>query len=316
MNSSAANPDPTAQPSGVLLRHEPLHRRNAIWLDYLVFFIGIPVAIAFIFSLVGVRLIAGMPYLDGLLYMMLHMFVAWWSVSLCASLIKFLFRSWQPPVFAICVLGFFLALIPTAFLFNALGDYYAQLYPSFAENRADNALPSWELAYVLHFARYSIPALPLFLTGVYVYRLFTGVDWLGYQSGKPGAGSEALPTETPQGTWQRKKATAKLIDNAQLADDAELLAIKAEQHYIHIWSDQGNEMVRFRFKDIPQTLTHCNGAQVHRSWWVNFDQVQGHRQNGRNLELIINQDLVIPVSLSFRNSVLSTLAQRESGATL
>ncbi len=315
MNPSAASPDPTPQPSAVLMRYEPLHRRKAIWLDYLIFFIGIPVAIAFIFSLVGVRLIAGMPYLDGLLYMVLHMFVAWWSVSLCAWFIKLIFRSWKPPVFAICVLGFCLALIPTAFLFIALGDYYAGLYPSFAENRADNALPSWDFAYLLHFTRYSIPALPLFLAGVYVYRLFTGVDWYSYPSGEANAGSEALPGGISQGTQTLQKATANLIGNTQLADDAELLAIKAEQHYIHIWSDQGNEMVRYRFKDIPKTLTCCNGGQVHRSWWVNFDQVQGHRQNGRNLELIINEDLIIPVSLSFKNSVLNILEQREAATT-
>ena len=40
-------------------------------------------------------------------------------------------------------------------------------------------------------------------------------------------------------------------------------AIKAEQHYIQIWSDQGSDLVRFKFSDLPVTLADCNGVQVH-----------------------------------------------------
>jgi hypothetical protein len=279
-------------------------------LDFAIFFVGIPVAIAFIFSLVGVRLIAGMAYLDGLVYMILHMFIAWWSVSLCAWILKAMFRSWQPPVIAICCLGYLIALVPAAFLFQGLGEYYANLFPSFAAARADAVLPSWKLEYLVHFIRYSLPALPLFLAGVYVYRALTGVDWYGYgQSRVAVAGNE--PREDAFRPSAQRKATAGLIGNTRLAGESELLAIKAEQHYIQIWSEDGTDMVRYRFKDIPAMLADCNGAQVHRSWWVNFDRVRRHRQNGRTLELIVTDDLVVPVSVSFRNSVLDALADRK-----
>ena len=310
--SSEQRPD--RDTSGLLLQSKALHRRNAIWIDYLIFFVGIPVALAFIFSLVGIRLIAGMPYLDGLLYMNLHMFIAWWSVSVGAWLIKFMFRSWRPPVVAICCLGFIIILIPTVFPFQALGELYASVYPSFAAARADEELPSWSLDYILHFVRYSIPALPLSLAGVYIYRLVTGVDWYGYPAGASARSRNSYTEAGPAAASPHLRATASLIANTQLADDAELLAIKAEQHYIQIWSDRGNDMVRYRFKDIPAELAACNGAQVHRSWWVNLDHVQSYRQSGRVLELVINEDLIIPVSLSHRNSVLDALAKQAPAA--
>ena len=273
--------------------------------DYLLFFLGIPAATAVLFALVGIRLTAGMPYLDSLGYMLIHMFIAWWSVSLGSSIVKQLFRSWQPPVIAVCTLGYFLTLIPTAFVYQNLGDWYGSMYPSFAAARADSDLASWHLGYLLHFIRYSIPALPLFLAGVYGHKALSGVHWFSYpQQTLPKMSAEPA-TETALATG----ATAGLLPDTKLPADAILIAIKAEQHYIHIWTDQGTDMVRFRFKDLDSTLAACNGGKVHRSWWINFEQVRTVNNDGRKLELVMNGDanLVIPVSTSFKNSTLEKL---------
>ena len=289
-----------------------LHR-EPYWVDHLLFFVGIPVCLAMMFSLVGIRLTNGMPYLDALAYMCLHMFIAWWSVSLGATLIKFIFRSWRPPVLAICLIGLAVALIPAAFAFQAIGRFYAEMYPVFAANRADLAQPAWNLDYLLHFIRYSIPVLPLFLAGVYGYRFVTGVNWFGYDlhdidASKAGHAREASIAEqsAPEAIATRH-ATAGLIEGTRLPASARLIAIKAEQHYIQIWSDQGNDLVRYRFRDLADTLRGYRGTQVHRSWWVNLDEVKSFRQAGRKTELFINPKLIVPVSLSYKNAVLGIL---------
>ena len=82
---------PLRQESPGLRRAAP-QRREPVWQDYLLFFIGIPVALAVLFSMVGTRLTNGMPYLDSLLYLVLHMFTAWWPVCLGVFFIKFCFR--------------------------------------------------------------------------------------------------------------------------------------------------------------------------------------------------------------------------------
>jgi hypothetical protein len=292
--STAAN-----SAKSVIVKRPAPASRQPILLDYLLFFVCIPLACALVFSLVGTRLTNNMPYLDSLIYMTLHMFIAWWAVSMGAALIKLAFRSWQPPLIAVCVLGFFASIIPAAFMFQAVGEFFGALYPAFAANRADDALPSWDLAYLFHFIRYSIPALPLFLAGVYGYRYVSGVNWFGYPQ---EAGTQATSEPLSLGI-----ATAQLIEGCTLPNDAVLLAIKAEQHYIQIWSDKGNDLVRFRFKDIPRTLAHYHGTQVHRSWWVNLDQVRSHEQDGRKLALVLTDKLTVPVSLSYKNAVLRAL---------
>ncbi len=284
-------------------------RRPPRPLDYLLYFFGIPVGLAIVFSLVGTRLTYGMPYLDALFYMLVHMFIAWWSVNLGATIIKLSFRSWRPPVIAVCMLGLLLALIPAAFLFQTVGDFYANLYPVFATNRADNIVPNWNLAYLLHFIRYSFPVLPTFLAGVYGYRFATGVDWYGYNRSE-GYAPNASAEENLDLSLNRKaalQATAQLIDGTKLPANARLIAIKAEQHYIKIWSDQGTDLVRYRFRDLAKTLHDCEGNQVHRSWWVNLNDVQSYQHEGRKLELTIDTDLTVPVSLSYKNSVLAIL---------
>ncbi|MCP4001251.1 MAG: LytTR family transcriptional regulator [Gammaproteobacteria bacterium] len=268
--------------------------------DRLRFFIGIPLLLALVFSLVGIRLTHGMAYFDALAYMILHMFIAWWSVCLGATVIKLSLRSLRPPTITVCLMGVFIALIPAAFLFQALGDLYADFYPIFATNREDSVYPSWSLTYLLHFIRYSAPVLPTFLAGVYGYRYATGVDWYGYE---PQVSKQETTTETGLTTT----ATAQLIKGSKLPDDARLIAIKADQHYIHIWSDQGNDLVRYRFSDLPNALRDCHGVQTHRSWWVNLNFVQSYKTSSRKMELIINDELNVPVSLSYKNAILALL---------
>ena len=300
MNS--ASPEQTA--AAPLNRPAPA-ARAPVWQDYLLYFLGIPVGLAVVFSLVGIRLTYGMPYLDALLYMLLHMFTAWWTVNIGASIIKYSFRSWQPPTIAVCILGLMIALLPAVFLFEVLGDFYGTLYPVFETNRTDQIQPSWTLEYLTHFVRYSIPVLPTFLIGVYGYRYATGVDWFGYP--RTESADSRQDDNVTTDTARVRKATVDLIEGSKLPADAEILAIKAEQHYIQIWSDQGAELIRYRFKDIGNTLAECNGSQVHRSWWVNFDKIQSSRNAGRKVELIINSELSVPVSLAYKNAVLSKL---------
>lgn len=303
-----SNPPETQEP--VVFRRPAALRREPQWLDYLLFFVGLPASVAVVFSMVGTRLTNGMPYLDALAYMIVHMFIAWWSVSLGAAIIKFSFRSWRPPVIAVCLLGLLVALIPAAFTFQAVGELYASLYPVFAANRADSALPSWNLAYLLHFLRYSLPVLPLFLAGVYGYRFVTGVDWFGYGASNAFVPKEISAESMIADSAKAIQATAKLIEGTRLPANARLMAIKAEQHYIQVWSDQGTDLVRYRFRDLAGTLRGCNGTQVHRSWWVNLDDVQSCRQAGRKIELVISDDLVVPVSLSYKNAVLAALNKK------
>lgn len=318
--------------NGSVFRRKPQLR------DYWLFFVGIPASIAFLFSLIGIKLIAGMPYLDGFAYMLLHMFLAWWSVALGATLMRRLLRDLQPSVVVLVVTGFAVSMVPTAVLFSQLGDWFAAAYPVFAENRASKVMPSWSLEYIAHFVRYSSPAIALYLAGVYGYRFATGVDWLGYsglsvqqQRGASAAAaarsfvtdvgprSRAAESEAAATAAQSHGAGLRVVPpmagaiaGSRLPSDAEIFAIKAEQHYIKIWSAAGTDLVRYRFRDLQGEFAECNAAQVHRSWWVNFDSVEQVRRAGRSVELVVNDDIVVPVSLSHKTAVLTAVGSQRN----
>jgi len=271
--------------------------------DCCVFFVAVPGALAFLFSLVGIRLIAGMPWLDGLLYMSCHMYLSWWSVSIGAWTARSLLQRWHPAAWFVVVAGFLLVLGPSAWLFQLLGDRFAEAYPAFASNRVERVAPSANPLYLLHFARYSLPALLLFAGGVYGYRYVTGVDWLGWsaEAERPGSPKAAAGARRPD-------PRAGRIEGTTLDADATVIAAKAEQHYVRLWTDRGTDLVRYRFRDVVDGFAESRGAQVHRSWWVNFERVRNWRRTGRTLELLTDGDLSVPVSESYRRMVLDVLS--------
>jgi len=267
-------------------------------LDALLFFLALPVGLALMFSLVEIRLTKDVPYNEAIIYMVLHMFIAWWTVSLGCYLIKFLCRNWRPPARFVCVMGFVIALIPAAMMYQTLGNYYETISPAFAANWTGFQQPSWDFEYLLYFVRFSIPALPLFLIGVYGYRLLTGVSFFGYEPRFPAV-QQGDSSAEPR--WQTPRIGQ--IGDSKLPADAVILAVKAEQHYVQIWTNEGEDLLRFRFSDVPATLSASNGAQVHRSWWVNFDAVTEIIEAGKKTELKINDELSVPVSRSYKNAV-------------
>jgi len=293
----------TANATAQLVTRQSAMRRGPLPLDYLLFFVTIPVSVALMFSLVGTRLTNGMPWLDSFGYLIIHMAITWGCVSLSCYAVRRVCRSWRPPVLAICIIGYLAAVMPTAYVYQLTGDFFASIYPVFALNRQDHAIPSWGLDYLLHFIRYAIPALPLFLVGTFGYRYLTGVNWFGYPPLEAKDAAPLPPAATP---------LASRIVNDELPADAVIIAIKAEQHYIHIYSDQGTALVRYRFKDLDKALSGTNGSKVHRSWWINYDEVESSQPCGRTIELLMKGDLKVPVSLSNKSAVLNQLNNSET----
>ncbi len=55
---------------------------------------------------------------------------------------------------------------------------------------------------------------------------------------------------------------------------ARLIAIEAEDHYLRVHTDLGDELLTLRFADALVELAGAHGFQVHRSWWVAGDAIE------------------------------------------
>ncbi|WP_293345035.1 LytTR family DNA-binding domain-containing protein [Phenylobacterium sp.] len=79
---------------------------------------------------------------------------------------------------------------------------------------------------------------------------------------------------------------------------AELIAVEAEDHYLRVHTDAGQELITARFGDALKELDAAPGFRTHRSWWVAtgaIDEVKWLRGRG---EAKLKCGLVVPISRS------------------
>lgn len=79
----------------------------------------------------------------------------------------------------------------------------------------------------------------------------------------------------------------------------ELICFVMEDHYLHVYTDQGDHMLLLRMKDALVELKEYPGLQVHRSWWVATDAIASVEKHSRKATLTMNNGLKVPVSQKY-----------------
>ncbi len=93
---------------------------------------------------------------------------------------------------------------------------------------------------------------------------------------------------------------------------AELLALKAEDHYVRVYTSAGDDLVLMRFEDALAALEGYPGVQTHRSWWAAAGAVRSiEPQAGGLAEVVLTSGLRVPVSRR-RKAALSALEARRA----
>lgn len=80
---------------------------------------------------------------------------------------------------------------------------------------------------------------------------------------------------------------------------AELFGISAEDHYLRVYTDRGEELILLRFADAMRDLSGAQGLQVHRSWWVVKSAVVEIQTEAGKKILILKSGTKVPVSRTF-----------------
>ena len=90
----------------------------------------------------------------------------------------------------------------------------------------------------------------------------------------------------------------------------ELLYLKADLHYLSVYSSRGHALVLYNLRDAMEELPRELGFQCHRSYWVCQEQVVTLEKSGRQGVLKLKDGSKVPVSRSFLASVTALLASR------
>jgi len=114
------------------------------------------------------------------------------------------------------------------------------------------------------------------------------------QATRPVAPAPAAPLQTAEAD---PTADFRLRLSAKRRAAA-ILAVQAEDHYLRVHTDAGEEQITARFGDAMAELSGAPGFQTHRSWWVAanaIDEVTWLRGRG---EAKLTCGLVVPISRS------------------
>jgi len=263
--------------------------RNWHW-QHWAFYLGVPLAIGCYAALNNWQLIhtAGAGW--AITFYLAHALVPWTASILLTGVAMRLLRPWKPPPVAILLVGHTLACLVVLpyinWLTGAFGDRWA-------------GMPM------------TIP-LDSPLTGdFWIYWFRAGVIWVGVNLlfdhflGLPRcrypvpAGYDEAPAVAAAGdaSLAGREARPAFLERIPAGVSlADVIAVKAEQHYIKVVTAGKTYMVLHRFGDALHELEGSEGLQVHRSWWVRKNAILRVRQNARKMNLVMESGAEVPVS--------------------
>ena len=118
------------------------------------------------------------------------------------------------------------------------------------------------------------------------------------ESAAPADGATAGPgVPRPTTAEPARNARLALLERVRPERRGALLAVKAEGHYLQVYTDAGSDLILYRLSDALLELGAEDGAQVHRSWWVASRALAPQRHRDR---LVLTNGVEVPVSRSFR----------------
>lgn len=114
--------------------------------------------------------------------------------------------------------------------------------------------------------------------------------WRGVWTERALSASQAPPLDSSGAFRQRLSAKRRT---------ARLIAVEAEDHYLRVHTDAGDELITLRFSDALLELERLAGYQTHRSWWVSAGAIEAVRWRRGRGELRLASGLTVPVSRTY-----------------
>jgi hypothetical protein len=295
--------DPAPALAGSL---DPETRRQR-WLAFW-FYVGVPISIGFLLGWLQVGRSADWPRSVSLLYWLGVSVVTTLLNALATSLVAALLRPLRSPLWLTLIFGQMLG----GFLFT---NPVLQAYRRWLQANVHPDLvltPATTLAEFLQ----RLPSNTLLWVGINLL-FFYGLRMprFGYQLPErnppfpladaarvPGAPPTPVEPDGAAGAAGAAAAVANVDSRPSLMERVRadrrgaLLALKAEGHYLQVYTDAGTDLILYRLSDALLEVGAEDGAQVHRSWWVAARALSGRRHRDR---LTLVNGIEVPVSRSF-----------------
>ncbi len=273
-----------------------------------------------------------------LLYCLMHAFAAWWTLCAVTGLVHRVLRRWRPHQLVVLTLGMAImsviyapvtdllnSVFVLAFGLNINSPLEEAFYSHYTSADNSQILPHSVRDYAIWLGvnmlfdryvglpRYRYPAPRTIATR-------TGRAAIQEAESQPGADNpqdspRSVPAEpAPEPAMVITPATPAFAFLHRLdvdVDPVSIVAIKAEQHYVKIITQQKNHLLLHRFGDVLAEIPEAAGVQVHRSWWVRLDAIDHMHHSGRRMKAILKNGVEVPVSSPHQTMVRKLAAQHQ-----
>ncbi|MDH4023714.1 MAG: LytTR family transcriptional regulator, partial [Gammaproteobacteria bacterium] len=280
-------PAPAKEPleiSGVTPRRRWLPFLDWNWRHFL-FFVGVPGAVAAYGALNNWTILQLSGYEIALAFYASHAFVPWWTSALTTALCMRLLKPWRPPQLIILALGSFLACLVILPYSKWITEYFAVGWVS---GDPDGRLSGDHIYSQVGFWAFTARATVIWILVNFAFDRFLGLPRCRYDA------AETLAVQRSPGALAEDNAEAPAAAASGPADDSslrflqrlpanvspnEVIALKAEQHYIKVYTADRSFMTLYRFSDAVAEMDPTAGHQVHRSYWVRTAAIRAIRRN-------------------------------------
>ena len=95
--------------------------------------------------------------------------------------------------------------------------------------------------------------------------------------------------------------------------NAKWLALIAQEHYVLVESDKGNQLILLGIGQAIKECTPMSGLRIHRSYWIALSAIKGSRKEKSKLFIILKNNRELSVSRRRKQSILQTLSKHDLG---
>ena len=141
---------------------------------------------------------------------------------------------------------------------------------------------------LIPYARDPLPAFALFLAPFVgpVAAVVLGLRWMDAERGR-----RAAPSPRSGGAAHAPGPAA-----APDAAVSPVLRIQAVDHYLEVWSEGRQRLLRGPMSEVVRRLPPGSGVQPHRSWWIARSEILRMERRGRDHRLVLRDGLRVPVA--------------------
>ena len=281
------------------------------WRHFL-FFVGTPALIGLYAALNNWTVLQLAGYQGALLFYAGHSFVPWWTSCLTTYLCMRLLESWRPPQIILLIGSSLVACV----LILPYSEWLTALFAAgWLKDDLNGISSSLHIHQEIGFWEFSIRATVVWVLVNLLFDRLLGLPRARYPvtaGSTPPAAAGERDGDQANDTMADSEAESQLRFlqrlPATIAPEA-VIALKAEQHYIKVFTSDRNFMTLYRFSDAVAEMDPTIGQQVHRSYWVRTSAIQRMNRSSRKFSIELINGLKIPISAPNRG-LMRQLAQQ------